>query len=504
MISFGKKFPELFLVYTNRVGVSLLDLFRGIIERGAMNMIEAERREMFVNPYVVQVDKFADSLKHLAKTFLTLEKYKGTLSKEELDEMFGRVTERVCKDCERKEECLGEHKIQTYQMLCEILGAVEEYGAELNVELKRRLQRQCALAPRFLRETLESYEAAKKILLWNFKISQNRTGYASSIDQFAEVIKKTTRELDAGIFEDEHLEKKIKNRLKKSGVRMLSSVFYMNPQGKYEIHLTVRAEKGRLIATKAIAEIVGKCVGKKMVLRQGERIVMSEDYETIACIECARFQTLQGVAKIGKGCEAVSGDTFLMQDLPDGKKGIALSDGMGSGEPAFRESGRVVELLEELLEAGFPVETAIQMLNTALVVGREEVRFSTIDVAVFDLYEGSCEFVKAGASTTFIKHEDVVEKISSNTLPIGVVPDIAVAKEKRILQSGEYVIMVTDGVMDALPTGEQENLLSSYIQETDTVNPGELAHHILGRVLEHSGEVPVDDMTVMVVGLWKL
>ena len=59
-------------------------------------MVETEKREMFVNPYVVQVDKFADSLKHLAKAFLTLEKYKGTLSKEELDEMFERVTTRTC------------------------------------------------------------------------------------------------------------------------------------------------------------------------------------------------------------------------------------------------------------------------------------------------------------------------------------------------------------------------------------------------------------------------
>ena len=39
------------------------------------------------------------------------------------------------------------------------------------------------------------------------------------------------------------------------------------------------------------------------------------------------------------------------------------------------------------------------MLNTALVMGREEVRFSTIDMSVFDLYSGKCEFVKAGAST---------------------------------------------------------------------------------------------------------
>ena len=67
-----------------------------------------------------------------------------------------------------------------------------------------------------------------------------------------------------------------------------------------------------------------------------------------------------------------------MTELPGGKQGIALSDGMGSGEDAFRESSMVVEMLEELLGAGFPVKTAVQMMNTALVIGREEVRFCTV------------------------------------------------------------------------------------------------------------------------------
>lgn len=84
------------------------------------------------------------------------------------------------------------------------------------------------------------------------------------------------------------------------------------------------------------------------------------------------------------------------------KKGVVLSDGMGSGETACRESTLVVELLEELLEAGFPEKTAIQMINTTLVMGREEIHYSTVDMTIFDLYSGKCEIIKAGASSTFI------------------------------------------------------------------------------------------------------
>lgn len=459
--------------------------------------------EIFMNPYVVQMDKFADSLKHLSKTFLKLESYKGTFTKEELEEMFEKVTDKVCRNCENREMCLGEKRVYTYQAMHEILCAAVEYGAELNIELKRKLKSQCILAPRFLRETLEVFENAKEILMWNNRMVQNREGYAGQLKSFAKMIQYTTRELDAGIFEDEHMEKRLKTRLKKAGIRMLSAVFYMTPQGKYEIHLTVKAMKGQLVSTRELVRLVGDSVGREMMPGRGERPVIGEDYCTVACMEGARFHTLQGVARIGKGCEKISGDTFLMTELPGGKQGIALSDGMGSGEDAFRESSMVVEMLEELLGAGFPVKTAVQMMNTALVIGREEVRFCTVDVALFDLYEGACEFVKAGAAATFLKRQGEVEIIRSATLPIGVLQDIEIDTETRRLESGDYVIMVTDGVMDALPAGEQDVLMCTFIQDTDILNPRELAHHILGRVLEWSGEVPLDDMTVLVAGLWS-
>ena len=467
-------------------------------------MAEIKEKKTFINPYVVQMDKFADSLMHLSKTFLTLEEYKGTFSKEEIEEMFLKVTDKVCDNCEKKAWCLGENRVHTYQLLYEILCTVEEFGAELNVELKRGLQKRCIKAPRFLRETLETFENAKKIMMWSNKMVQNREGYAEQLDRFAKMIQHTTRELDAGIFEDEHLEKRLKTQLRKGGARMLSSVFYMTAQGKYEIHLTVKSMKGHMIATKELASVVGACTGRTMTPQMGERPLVGEEYCTVACVESARYHTLQGVAKIGKGCAKISGDTFLMTDLPGGKKGIALSDGMGSGEEAFKESKMVVEMLEELLEAGFPVTMAIQLMNTALVIAREEVRFSTIDASLFDLYSGTCEFVKAGASTTFIKRKDEVETITSTSLPVGVIRELELEPVERQLESGDYVIMVTDGVLDALPVGEQETLMRKFIKDADIVNPKELAHHILEQVLAWTEEEPVDDMTVLVIGMWKL
>ena len=66
------------------------------------------------------------------------------------------------------------------------------------------------------------------------------------------------------------------------------------------------------------------------------------------------------------------------------------------------------------------------------------------------------------------------------------------------------MIMVTDGVLDALPSKEAEHLLDLIIMGTTIENPCELAHYILQKVLELSTSDPADDMTVLVAGIWRI
>ena len=461
-------------------------------------------KDLEMNPYVIQIDKFVNSLGKLSKAFLELEERKSFFSKEELKEMCDKVCKTTCENCGNRELCLGRERGNTYELLRNIFQAVENCGTELNIEVKRKLQKHCVQAPTFLRTTLDVYKEEKQNLLWSQRMAQSRESCAVQLDSFAQMIQHATRELDASIFADEHLEKKIRSRFGRMGLKILTTVFLVTEDGRYEIHVTTKAPKGECVTTKELAKVISECCGRNMILGKEERTVLSSDYCTITCVEGPKFHTLQGVAKIGKGCRKISGDNFSLIDLPCGKQGVILSDGMGAGEVASRESTMVVELLEELLNAGFPKETALQMLNTALVMGREEVRFSTIDMSVFDLYSGKCEIMKAGASSTFIKRADRVDCIRSTSLPIGVLSHLELDEQKLELEDGDVVIMVTDGVMDALPVGEQEFLMKMIIEGTGKTNPREIAQHVMEQVLECSGEIPMDDMTILAVGIWSL
>ena len=457
-----------------------------------------------MNPYVIQVDKFVNSLGKLSKMFLGLEQRKDIFTEEEVLRMCDMICERTCKECSRKQVCLTKELRKTHELAWEIFRAIERCGTELNIEVKRKVKNRCVEAPTYIRNAIEIYKEEKQNLVWAQRMTENREGCAVQLDSFAQMIQHATHELNASIFEDEYLEKKIRGRFLKLGVKILTTVFFVTEEGRYEIHLTAKVTKGQSVPTKLLAKILSECCGKNMVLSGIEKPVLGLDYESIVCVEGPRFHTLSGVARVGKSCRKISGDSFTMMELPGKKRGVILSDGMGAGEKAFQESSMVVELLEELLDSGFLKETALQMINTALVIGREEVKFSTIDMCMFDLYSGKCEFTKAGASYTFIKRASGVECIKSTSLPIGVVSKLELDEEKRELSDGDMVIMVTDGVMDALPVGEQEFLMKMMIEGNQKSNPKEFAEHLLRQVLECSGEIPMDDMTILAVGLWSL
>lgn len=134
--------------------------------------------------------------------------------------------------------------------------------------------------------------------------------------------------------------------------------------------------------------------------------------------------------------------------------------------------------------------------------GREEIHYSTVDMTVFDLYSGEGEIIKAGASSTFIKRKGLCGAPEFHQSSHRRVNSIEIDSVKRRLGDGDFVIMVTDGVLDALPVGEQDILLETIIQGSAITNPKEMAQHVLEQVLNWTGKEPADDMTVLAVGIW--
>lgn len=299
--------------------------------------------------------------------------------------------------------------------------------------------------------------------------------------------------------------------LKESGI-LLKNYFEMDHEnGRREISLTMRQTGGRrsrfgeteYIATEDVADYLSVAMNRRLCVAKNTPLYLAGEYNTYYFLEEPPYHLLTGFAKAVKETEKVSGDSYSFYEADTGRLLVLLSDGVGSGEAACRESGRVIEMMERLLEAGFGKEPAVQMVNGALAAAGQEQTMSTLDICDIDLYTGSCEFVKVGAACTYIKRGWLVDRLSTQNLPLGVFREMTPEIHTRILQSGDYVVMVSDGVVNALSEGIGEETLPEILGRMAYTNPGEMANQILAYAIKQSKGRIRDDMTVLVTGIWN-
>ncbi len=193
---------------------------------------------------------------------------------------------------------------------------------------------------------------------------------------------------------------------------------------------------------------------------------------------------------------SVSGDSTLV--VEEGSTFMAaISDGMGSGHRAAMESGTALALMRRLHTCGLGHEMAIRAVNAVMLFRSHEELFATLDLMVADRVSGQCQFIKVGASPTFISREGQVFIVNSSSLPVGIMEDLDIQSSQRRLKEGDMVVMVSDG---ALAMGSQAgDLWLPRFLSRELPSPERLADDIMDASLRHTGGVPRDDMTVVVV-----
>jgi stage II sporulation protein E len=123
---------------------------------------------------------------------------------------------------------------------------------------------------------------------------------------------------------------------------------------------------------------------------------------------------------------------------------------------------------------------------------------------MIDLYNAELDLVKIGAPVSFIKKGKKVDVLKASTLPVGIVEDIQVESIQRKLEAGDFIIMMSDGLMDTVNSDiNQEEWLKDVISKLDTKNPQEMADTILRTVKTASNNHIRDDMTVLVAKVWE-
>lgn len=449
-----------------------------------------------------KLQTYAKSFSGLSQIFAHMQRFKGDFEPEEMGKMQQEITGKICVDCDQCAICWQEESSPMYELFFRLIHSIEKRGTA-EEEVHRELAGYCPYSDSIVEEAVGVFEKAKLNLAWYNRLLENRGIIAEQLDAMAYIMEDCAREYQDISQQETRLLAAVKYRLKERGIQTREIHLYERQNGKMSLQVKAASKWGNCVPVKELAKAASQGLRREMVPGKYTRTLIGKDETFLTFEEDTLFHTLQGVARLTKDHAQVSGDSFSFLNLEGGECVMALSDGMGSGINACKESEMVIELIEKFLESGFQKETAIRMMNSAMVIQGEDGIFSTVDLASMDLYTGMCEFYKIGAAATFIKHEDEVECISSANLPVGIFQQIEIEKTSRQLKDGEFVVLLTDGVLDYLRVPMPEDTMREILDTIETTNPGQMAKQILERILLFTaGKVP-DDMTVLVSGIWR-
>jgi len=153
-------------------------------------------------------------------------------------------------------------------------------------------------------------------------------------------------------------------------------------------------------------------------------------------------------------------------------------------------------MYEELVNAGFAEEAATEAVNSVLALNGDEELFVTLDLFLFDLEKGLGEYIKAGASPSYIKRGKTIEKVEMDSLPLGILDETQVAKEERAFQIGDTLYFMSDGFFDSFHN--DEGLIREHISRYDYRNPQKIADSLYEDALSLTGGEAVDDITIVI------
>lgn len=438
----------------------------------------------------------------LARCFEEMPEKKEVLSKQDVEEMFQELSGTFCSTCEKCRDCWQNHYFDTYKNTYDVFHAIENNGGYITGNGELALSQQCINYKSMTAEMRRIFNRTKSNMLWYNRMIESRSAVAVQLGEMAKMMKEAADEIyHPQIVEDERREQIFK-KLKNHHI-IVEELAIVKKKEKEEIYITMHVDWKRCMSVREIGVMLSEICGRSFVPEADSRMLVGRESMRVLFVEDTCYKVMHGVSRVAKTGERICGDNFSVLFSEDGKMTASISDGMGSGIRANRESEMVIELLERFLEAGFCKETALAMMNATLVMNDQNGSYSTVDVASVDLHNGLCEFVKFGAAYTFIKREQTVETIQMDTMPIGLFQKQQLIKTQRKLEDGDYVVMISDGVLSAIPQEEQVKVMEDILLDMEDTNPKEMANTIIEKMLRECNCDPKDDMTVLVFGLWK-
>ena len=248
-------------------------------------------------------------------------------------------------------------------------------------------------------------------------------------------------------------------------------------------YLSVTIERARLVS----------------VLREAvtslQAAVLPALFPTVPGLDAAAlYRSASEVAQVG-------GDFYDLFALDGGRVAAVIGDVCGKGVAAARHTVRLRYELRTLLEEGRPPGRVLAAFNRRVQEEFVSDEYATLLLLVLDPATGAVSWASAGHPPPLLTGATPRTLAFAGSLPVGLFPDATYQTARFTLPPGRFLVLYTDGVVEARnPEGQEfgtEGLEATV--PAVAASAAAVAEVVLKQVLSHSGGHLDDDAAVLVL-----
>ena len=397
-----------------------------------------------------------------------------------------------CLNCEFKKECKKSDRIN---LIVEYILNKLENNEKIEKDIFADLE--CNQKEELIKGIQEIYSNIKIMKLLKQKEKENNKKISSQYKEVANILRVISKNIKSGLIVKDSIQAKLRDELKLNGYTVYEDEYlYENNNLEYTFvtNILTNIDKQKKQIINVIEQIMEQKVSIKLILNSSKN-----EKSRIKVVTVPKYQAKNIVISKIKDGEEISGDSYLSYELEDRKFASILSDGISSGKEASKSSGVVISSLEKLFKSGFEAEKSIEILNQIIKLKENEGTFATADICIIDLNTAMANFIKIGASPTYIISNDgKITTITSMSLPMGIDVNTNYIPISEKIGDGGIIIQFTDGVISD-EMNPNDNYILDYLKTVDLKKNSKIIAEDINRiVLKNNKNILKDDMTISV------
>lgn len=392
-----------------------------------------------------------------------------------------------CISCKERFNCLSEEELKS--VAAHLAKRLEENKSIT----KEMLPIDCGMADSVISEIIEIYNNMKLMRVIRYKENEMNQKLAEEYNVVSKLLKNVAStaptKLNDAINEKQ---KRIREELRYLGYTVYEDSFYEDERDvSYEFitDILVDVEKKKLEIQRAVSNVIGTKMSIKLILNSSKT-----EKSRIKLVPSSKYILNAVVKQVKKIDSAVNGDSYIVTELKDNNKIIAISDGMGSGEKSKSASLAVINMIESLIKTGINKTDIVNITNKVLRAKEGGMVSATLDMCVLNEKKDILEFIKLGAAPSFVIADGVVKKIEVTSDAMGIVKDATVVTSNHEVKRNTYVVMMSDGAISDITEKSIQNVLNSLGTE---LNETSLMDSLMEILINNQSKLVLDDITVI-------